>query len=211
MITEDQLRKLFPSPKIDMARLVAALNVAAERYAINTARRRRYFVAQTAFETMGYLKFAEDLYYTTPEQLCKVWSTRFSMIQEPKKAFAPDYVRNEKKLGNFVYAGRNGNGNVDSGDGFNFRGGGPIHLTGKANYEAASIAVYGDDRFVKNPDLVRQYEDGFLTAGWFWSSHGLNELADSDSFTKVTGIINGSTQTVKERLPMLDKVNLVIE
>lgn len=211
MITEAQIKTLCPSPKIDIPKLVAALNAACEKYEINTARRRRYFVAQTMFETLSYLKFAEDMYYVTPEQLCKVWSTRFSMIQEPKKAFAPDYVRNDKKLGNFIYAGRNGNGNQDSGDGYNFRGGGPIHLTGRANYAAASMAIYGDDRFITNPDLVREYGDGFLSAGWYWSVNGLNELADQDSFTKVTKIINGSEQTVKERLPVLNKVNLVIE
>jgi len=38
--------------------------------------------------------------------------------------------------------------------GYAFRGRGTIQLTGKRNYTRASKAIFGDDRLVKNPDLV---------------------------------------------------------
>ncbi len=45
-------------------------------------------------------------------------------------------------------------GNDADGDGNKYKGRGLVQITGKANYAAASEAIYGDDRLVKNPDLL---------------------------------------------------------
>ena len=45
-------------------------------------------------------------------------------------------------------------GSTEPGDGWKYRGRGFIQLTGKKNYTNASHDLYGDDRLVKNPDLV---------------------------------------------------------
>jgi putative chitinase len=174
----------------------------------------RYFVAQTFFETLSYTAFAENLYYTKAAQLVAVWPSRFTCDQNACTAtiaYAPDYVCNAQKLANFVYCNRNGNGNLASNDGYNFRGRGGLQNTGRANYLAYSLAQYGDDRCVKNPDMLSQPEDAFESAGWFWTTHGLNALADTDSFTLVTKNINGSTVTVPDRIKVLNTVNSVLQ
>lgn len=58
-------------------------------------------------------------------------------------------------------------GNTEPDDGYNFRGRGLIQLTGRANYAAASEALFGDDRLVQNPDLMLDPDIAGRTAGWF--------------------------------------------
>jgi len=58
-------------------------------------------------------------------------------------------------------------GNMEPGDGFKYRGRGFIQLTGKNNYAAASKAIYGDDRLVKNPDLVNDPAVAAEVSAWY--------------------------------------------
>jgi predicted chitinase len=58
-------------------------------------------------------------------------------------------------------------GNTEPGDGFKYRGRGFIQLTGKNNYAAASKAIYGDDRLVKNPDLVNDPAVAAEVSAWY--------------------------------------------
>tara|TARA_Y100000401_G_scaffold89382_1_gene74913 strand:- start:5376 stop:8612 length:3237 start_codon:yes stop_codon:yes gene_type:complete len=73
-------------------------------------------------------------------------------------------------------------GNDKEGDGQKFRGRGLIQLTGKANYAAASEAIFGDDRLVKNPDLLLEDADvAGQVAGWFiLKSKAFKTLAKSE-------------------------------
>jgi putative chitinase len=208
-VTAEQIASLAPSVKGSDA-LADAINATAAYYHISdSALRMRYFIAQSCFETLNYSFWSENLMYTTPERLCAVWPSRFSMQNVAGKAYAPDYTGSPSKLANLVYANRGGNGNEASGDGFAFRGRGAFHLTFRSNYAAYSKARYGDDRIVQNPDLVASPQDAFMSAGWFWSTNNLSALADSDSYTKVTQVINGSTATVPQRLVTLNKVNSI--
>lgn len=210
MITKEQITKFAPAtaPKADS--LVLAINKAIDKFNINTPRRVRYFLSQAYFETQGFSAWIENLSYKTADRLVIVWPTRFTAnASDTTKAFAPNFINNPEKLANLVYANRNGNGDVASGDGWKYIGRGAFHLTGKKNYADASHALYEDDRLVAQPSLVQEYEAGLLTAGWFWDTRSLNNLADIDSFTKVTEIINGSAATVPDRLVVLNKANLI--
>lgn len=209
MITLDQFRQLT---HLEDQRMVDGINATLDRFEINTQRRVRYFMTQSYHETMGFLKFEENLNYRA-ERIVAVWPTRFSMTPvlagQRVKALAPDYAGNPEKLANFVYADRNGNGSFESGDGWKFRGRGGFHLTFKNNYADYSKFVYGDDRCVENPDLVALPQDAMLSAGHFWMTRRLNELADADEFTEVTRRIQGSDVTVKQRLEVLKLVKTI--
>lgn len=211
VVTLDQLKSFLPKASVDvLEKLLPAINATIERYGINTNRRLRYFMAQTAFETRDYTKFVESLYYTTPARLVAVWPGRFTLKGEPGKLNATAYIRNSEKLANQVYANRMGNGSPESGDGYTYIGRGATHLTGKNNYRTASLDIYGDERLVENPELVETDIDAImLTAGWFWDKNKLNDLADKDMFTKVTEKINGSDVTVPERLLTLRRANKI--
>jgi predicted chitinase len=60
-----------------------------------------------------------------------------------------------------------GMGNTEAGDGWKFRGRGFIQLTGKSNYAAASKAIFGDDRLVKNPDLLDNPQVAAEVSAWY--------------------------------------------
>lgn len=189
-----------------------AINATTAKFGIDQQPKRvQYFVAQSFFETLSYTFWTEDLNYSNPSRLVAVWPSRFTLDpSHTSYAYAPNYVHNPQKLANLVYANRNGNGDTNSGDGWAFRGHGAFHLTFRGNYQAYDDAVYGDGHIVANPELVAQPTDAFLSAGWFWDTHHMNNLADQDAFTQATNVINGSTATVPQRLPVLNKVNAVL-
>lgn len=215
MISSQQLLAFAPSVK-EVDSLVDALNETLDRFEINTQRRVRYFMAQSAFETARYMKWVESLYYTTADRIASMWPSRFKSANGVGRGplQAEKYVRNQELLANEVYANRMGNGGPETGDGFKFRGRGAGHLTGKYNYTTYSKLLYGDERFVEHPELVSEYRDGCLTFGAFWKQNGLNELADTDDFTIVTRRINGASgatlkRVVQERLPYLRQANQI--
>lgn len=96
-----------------------------------------------------------------------------------------------------AYEGRRDLGNVRPGDGRRYKGRGPIQLTGRANYRAAGRALRLP--LEKNPRLASRPDVGFRIAVWFWSSRGLNGLADKGAFTEITRRINGGYNGLSAR------------
>jgi putative chitinase len=97
------------------------------------------------------------------------------------------------------YEGRKDLGNVHEGDGVKFKGRGPIQITGRVNYMNCSLSLYGDERLLEEPALLEKPRDGCMAAGWFWSSHGLNALADVFDFKAITRRINGGENGMESR------------
>ena len=97
------------------------------------------------------------------------------------------------------YEGRADLGNTERGDGRRFMGRGPIELTGRGNYRKAGKALGLD--LEGHPEQVEQPAIGAMVAGWFWQSHGLNELADqgADRVSAITQIVNGGLTHLAER------------
>jgi putative chitinase len=114
----------------------AALEPALVRYEINTNNRIAAFLAQTGYESGQFNRVVENLNYSTAKRLMAVRPKRF-----PTEDSARPYANNPEELANFVYAGRLGNGNTASGDGFRYHGRGLIQLTGRSNYQASAKAL----------------------------------------------------------------------
>lgn len=96
-----------------------------------------------------------------------------------------------------AYEGRRDLGNLLPGDGPRYRGRGPIQLTGRDNYRAAGKALCLP--LEEQPHLVATPAVGFRVAGWFWTSRGLNALADRGDIDAITRRINGGLNGAADR------------
>ena len=92
---------------------------------------------------------------------------------------------------------RLGNTPQRDGDGERYKGKGGLQITGKANYEAVSKGLGVD--FVSHPELLKEPCYAVQSACWWWTTHGLNRLADKKDFKAITKIINGGENGEKDR------------
>ena len=88
-------------------------------------------------------------------------------------------------------------GNPVVGDGSKYRGRGLIQITGRANYKACGEALGLD--LINHPELLEKPQHACMSAAWFWSSRGLNTLADADKFDTITRRINGGQNGAADR------------
>ncbi len=98
------------------------------------------------------------------------------------------------------YENRADLGNTQPGDGERFKGRGLIQLTGRSNYTAYGIHKSRD--FVTPMNYALIATDPLLAVDvscWFWTTHGLNALADSDDVRAVTKAINGGYNGLPDR------------
>lgn len=181
-LTIDQLKAAFPrmaaNPKT-CAALFPHLVKAMDEAKINTRLRICAFLAQVGHES-GEFKYMEEIWGPTDAQ------KRY----EPPSSLAT-------KLGN-----------TQPGDGFKFKGRGPIQLTGRSNYKACGAALRLD--LENKPELAATNEHAFRVACWFWTKNNINAHADAltgdpakdcavaintpadaKAFDKITKTING--------------------
>lgn len=98
------------------------------------------------------------------------------------------------------YEGRADLGNTQPGDGSRYRGRGLIQTTGRTNYQATGDALGVD--LIAQPELLAEPALAARSAGWFWRSHGLNNLADVGDFELITRRINGGLNGYAERMAL---------
>lgn len=106
------------------------------------------------------------------------------------------------------YEGRKDLGNTEPGDGKRFMGRGLIQITGRENYRKAGAAL--GLSLLDKPELLEQAEWATVSAAWWWSSRGLNELADAGEFEQITRRINGGMNGQKERLELWARAKEVL-
>lgn len=158
------------------------LKAAAALHGIDTPERVAAWLAQCAHESAGFTRLTENLNYTHPERLRAVFGKRVAGREA-------ELVRNPRALAEAVYGGRLGNGPEGCGDGAAFIGRGALQLTGRDNYARAANAL--GRPYLTRPDLVALPSDAALTAAWYWSQAGCNQMADAGRFDSITRAING--------------------
>lgn len=157
------------------------------------------FLGQILHESDGLNRLEEGLFYTTPERLMAVWPSRFKSTRE-----ATPYLRNSAELANKVYGGRMGN--VDSGDGFKYRGGGLIMCTGKDNYAMLEAAT--GIPLVANPDMLRQPKTALQVSIAWWERRVPDEAMGN--IQRVTRSVNGGTVGITDRISRTNAANAAL-
>jgi putative chitinase len=181
-ITKEQLLQILPNAGSKRAVLFTpAINGAARRWVINTPKRMAAFLAQVGHES-GHLQYVRELGGT--KYLAKY-----------------DTGPLAERLGNSPEA---------DGDGQFYRGRGLIQVTGRYNYLNCSLALFQDDRLLREPQLLEEPDWAVHSAGWFWFCKELNTLADANEFTRITRIINGGTNGLAERREIWSRARHVL-
>ncbi len=93
---------------------------------------------------------------------------------------------------------RLGNTPQKDGDGEKYKGRGDIMITGFANYKAVSKGL--DVDFITHPELLEQPKYAVQSACWWWTTHGLNALADKGDFQGITKKIDGGYNGYLDRV-----------
>ena len=180
---------------------------ALARFGINTPMQVAAWIAQCAHESAGFKTLTENLNYSA-DTMAVVWPSRFAVLGPDKKPvkvkgknqpnkFALALHRQPEAIANTVYANRMANGNIESGEGWKYRGRGLKQLTGKDNYTRCGQGLNMD--LVGNPDLLLTPEGASLSAAWFWSTNKCGPIADSGDFVALTKKINGGTIGLEDR------------
>jgi putative chitinase len=173
-MTFDQLCQIMPYAGPRAVLFLAGLNATMTEFNINTPLRQASFLAQVGHES-GQLKYLREL------------------------ASGDAYDR-RKDLGNTKPAAIEIAARKGGMPGHFYRGGGLLEITGYDNYLACGIALGVD--LVNRPELLETPLLACRSAGWFWSEHGLNELADKGNQVAVTKRINGGTNGLADRLAL---------
>ncbi len=151
-------------------------------------------ILATAYhETGGSMQPVEENLNYTAKRLTQVWPARFPTI-----ARAEPYAGNPRKLANRIYGGRLGN--VETDDGWRYRGRGLAQITGRANYAKFGIAA-APNQANETATAVRILFDGMaqgLLTGKrlsdFDTSESLSKAATGYRYAASRAIINGDVR-----------------
>lgn len=200
--TLEQFKKMFPNCKEPVS-WFNALSTILPNQNITTKNQVMCFLAQCGHESSEFNVLRENFNYSA-DGLLKIFPKYFN------RQLALEYARQPQKIANKVYAMRMGNGPEESGDGFKYRGVGLIQLTFKSNILECSKAIFGDDRAIKNPEILMEKENAVKSACWFWNKNNLNIFADKLAIESLTKKINGGTIGLPERIALLTKIQKIL-
>ncbi|ANI16648.1 glycoside hydrolase family 19 [Pseudomonas citronellolis] len=206
-LTQQQLLQILPNAGPRAGFFVPALNRAMQRYQITSSVRMAAFLAQIGHESAQLTRLVENLNYDAAG-LARVWPKRYADAAGKPNALALNLARHPQAIANNTYAGRNGNGPASSGDGWLYRGRGLIMVTGRANYRAAGAGI--GQPLEDQPELLEQADFAAMSAAWWWSANGLNDLADAGRFDDITRRINGGLNGQADRLALWEKAKAVL-
>lgn len=181
-------RDVLPLPRASV--FAEAMEAQRELAQLNTPLRVAHFMAQIAHETGGFRSLVESLNYSDPARLDALFSNVHG-VEHAKRLIA----EGQQAIGSCIYASKLGNGGVDTGDGYRYRGRGFLMNTGKDNYR--EVERYSELPVVEDPDQLGRPPGAAQAAAAFWTTHHLNAAADADRVDDVTRVVNGKSMQGK--------------
>jgi putative chitinase len=145
------------------------------------------FLAQIIHESAHLSRLEENLRYSA-QRLTQVWPSRFPTVEA-----ATPFAYNPVALAEKVYGGRMGNDHP--GDGWLYRGRGPIMLTGAEAYELAQVET--GLALVDKPELAATPRGGMLVSIAWWERRIPDHLIGNVDL--VSRRVNGGSNGLAER------------
>ena len=204
MIPEGAIKKVAPRCA-DPEAWTDALNTAILRYKVDmSANNTAAFLAQIAMESREFTTLQENLNYKA-DTLMRVWPEQF-----PTQILADQYAMSPHALADYVYAGKYGNGDEASGDGYKYRGRGLIMVTFKDNYRRVQMETAM--QVVDCPDILCTKQGAALSAVLFWRDNHLQlrNPATADQFATISRRVNGSLTGEPQRLAYFQRARDVL-
>jgi len=207
-LTLDKLQKLLPTRNDKVEEWYEAMCKYFPKFEIDTPLRVAAFIAQCGHESNGFTTLKENLNYSAD-----ALNTVFPKYFKNAGREAEDYHRQPEKIANVIYANRMGNGDTESGEGWKYRGRGPIQLTGKDNYQRFANDFFDDpDTVMNDPDLLCDHiPTALLSAIWYWTKNNLNNEADAKDLRKMTKKINGGYIGMEDRVKHYDHAMEILD
>lgn len=190
-MNSSQLLKVMPH-----APMAWVLGMAEEmpRWNIDRPARIAPFVATVKVESVDMTRMDEHLHYRDEARVRAMFKRHFIDITDDD---VRGYMESPEMFASRIYANRMGNGPEETGDGWNFRGRGPIQRTGKEAYAEDSKALGYD--LIAHPDaLFKIPAIGCASACRFWMLRGCNELADKGDIRGLRRKVNGGDFGLQE-------------
>ena len=207
---KDVVRRVAPKA---LPAYVAAIEAYAEAqfetYGVTTPLRRGHFLAQILHESGGLTIVRESMRYTAPRimEIFGVGKHTARVTQADAAKLAGDeYALAERVygLGNPPKAAALGN--LRPGDGFLFRGNGPLQTTGGAAHKDLGRKCGVGTLFFDDPAKIMAPELVLLPALIEWQEGGCNALADKNDIRSITRKINGGYNGLADREAWFNKV-----
>jgi putative chitinase len=189
----EELQQLCPRGDPETIAAVVAGAADLDRAGINTPLRLAHFLAQVCAESGG-LSLARENTAWTPEQMCQLWPGRFKTRLDPRVLACRG---DPEALANLAYSGRPELGNTGGDDGWAYRGGGLLQITGRGAYSEAGHAIGVD--LEGSPELIEDPGISLAVALWYWGKHNCNQFADGNYGRAIGNAINrGNPYSAKE-------------
>lgn len=208
ILTRDRLSTVFPNAGAErLAAIAREIDLQIVIGQLDSPERLTHFFGQVRQEVGAAVRLDENLNYRA-EILPRLFSY-FRRHPDEARLYGrtADHPADQEAIANRAYANRNGNGDIDSGDGWRFRGRGLKQLTGRANYRAFTVGhvqMFGETiDFEESPALLGTPKYAVRSALLFWRSNGLHLLADGGITeavaNSITAIINRDTDSYRQR------------
>lgn len=190
-VTAEQLVELVSLDSYMAGTWAAVLSATLHEYGLATPHRAAAFVAQTAYESLGYTHLEENLSHGA-HRLGELYGDHFFTVPETPhgRQDASQFAGAPERVANIVYANRLGNGPSESGDGWKYRGRGLLRIAGRNHYHVVGRLLQLD--LLSEPSLLTIPLYAAQSAAVLWNFLNCSALADEgspDSFVKITELI----------------------
>jgi putative chitinase len=189
------------------------------KYGIDTPDKFHEFIARLCVECGEFKVFEENLNYSVQGLLSTFSRNRISDQDCRRLGRHADLPADKQHIANIIYGGEWGKknlGNTQEGDGWLFRGSGPMQLTGRSN--VTNFTSYYNIHFGTSftpeamADMLRtNIEIGIHAACWIFAiSFKLLQYAVDDKLEAIVKRINGGLNGLEETKKYYERAKSVI-